>query len=69
MSQTEIEKARQFLTKVSQLASKYKLPIFAVTSGASITINRGSCDAVREARKNHIRRELKQGYNPFETGN
>ncbi len=69
MTQIEIEKVRQFLTEVSQLASKYKLPIFAVTNGASITINSSSCDAVREARKNHIKWELKQGYDPFETWN
>lgn len=31
LTQIEIEKARQFLTEVSQLAYRYKLPVFAVT--------------------------------------
>ena len=69
LSQIEIEKARQFLTEVSQLASKYELHIFAVTRGVSITVDSNSCETVQNARENHIEWKLKQGYDPFETWN
>ena len=46
MARIEIEKVRQFLTEVSQLSYKYKLPVFTVTKGASITVDSNLCDAV-----------------------
>ncbi len=50
--------AREFCYKVKVLAEKYNLPFFVVTDGASATSN-NSCDAVKNARDNHIEWEMK----------
>ncbi|MCX4364523.1 MAG: hypothetical protein OSJ70_01935 [Bacilli bacterium] len=59
------EKAREFVSKVRELAAEYDLPFFIVTDGASATSNNG-CEAVRVARDNHIKYELSKGYDPYE---
>lgn len=61
----ELEKARQFCKEVKELAKKYDLPFFVVTSGASATSN-NNCEAVRNARENHIKWELENQFNPYE---
>ncbi len=59
------EKAREFVSKVRELAAEYNLPFFIVTDGASATSNNG-CEAVKVARDNHIKYELSKGYDPYE---
>ena len=54
MKQEDINKARDFCKEVKELAHKYELPFFVVTDGASATSNNG-CEAVRNARENHIK--------------
>lgn len=61
----KIQVARQFCKEVKELAEKYQLPCFVVTDGASATSNNG-CEAVRNARDNHIRWEEENGFNPYE---
>lgn len=60
-----INKAREFCEKVRELAKEYSLPFFIVTEGASATSNNG-CEAVRNARENHIKWEKEKGFNPYE---
>lgn len=59
------EKAREFCKEVRKLAEKYELPFFVVTDGASATMNNG-CEAVRNARENHIKWEEENGHDPNE---
>ena len=59
------EKAREFVSKVRELAKEYDLPFFVVTNGASATSNNG-CDAVRNAREAHIKWEKENGEDPYE---
>lgn len=61
----KIEKARQFCQEVKELATKYNLPFFVVTDGASATSNNG-CIAVKNARDNHIKWETENGYDPYD---
>lgn len=61
----KITKAREFCQKVKELASVYELPFFVVTDGASATSNNG-CEAVKNARDNHIRWEEEHGFDPNE---
>ncbi len=61
----KIKKARDFCEKVRVLAQKYDLPYFVVTDGASSTRNFG-CEAVKNARDNHIKWEKANGHNPYE---
>ena len=61
----KLSKAREFCTKVKELASVYDLPFFVVTDGASATSNNG-CEAVKNARDNHIKWELANGHDPYE---
>ncbi len=61
----ELDKARKFCSEVKELAKKYNLPFFVVTDGASATSNNG-CEAVKNARDNHIKWELDNGYDPYE---
>lgn len=61
----KIEKAREFCKEVKELAKKYKLPFFVVTDGASATNNNG-CEAVKNARDNHIKWEQKNNFDPNE---
>lgn len=68
MREKEIEnknKARMFCHEVKELAKKYDLPFFVVTNGASATSNK-NCEAVRNARDNHIKWEKENGYDPYE---
>lgn len=58
-------KARKFCKEVKELAQQYNLPFFLVTDGASATSNNG-CEAVKNARENHIQWELKNNYDPYE---
>jgi hypothetical protein len=60
-----VEKAREFCKEVKELAKKYDLPFFVVTDGASAISNNG-CAAVKNARDNHIKWEIENGYDPYE---
>lgn len=60
-----IQRARDFLQRFADEAAKEKLPLFAVTEGASITRNNGSA-AVRAARKAHAAWEREHGGDPNE---
>nr|DAK78081.1 MAG TPA: hypothetical protein [Caudoviricetes sp.] len=51
-------KAKQFVDDVGVIAKKYRLPVFVVTDGASLTDNNG-CEAVEHARAAHKDWELK----------
>lgn len=62
------EKAREFCSKVRMLAAEYNLPFFVVTDGASATGNNG-CEAVKNARLNHIKWEMEHKYDPYEDWN
>ncbi len=62
------EKAREFCSKVRMLAAEYNLPFFVVTDGASATVNNG-CEAVKNARLNHIKWEMEHKYDPYEDWN
>ena len=66
MEENEINKAREFCLEVKKLANKYNLPFFVVTKGASLTSN-DNCAAVKNARESHIKWELENNYDPFET--
>ena len=63
--EVKIEKAREFCQKVKELAKEYDLSFFVVTEGVSATSNNG-CEAVKNARDNHIKWELERGSNPYE---
>lgn len=65
LNDNKIEKAREFCKRVKELAKEYELPFFIVTDGASATSNNG-CEAVKNARDNHIEWELKNNYDPYE---
>ena len=60
-----LERARSFCMEVRELASKYNLPFFVVTEGASATSNNGS-EAVSNSRNSHIKWEEEHGFNPYE---
>ena len=59
------KKAREFCQKVKELAKEYNLSFFVVTEGAS-AINNNGCEAVKNARDNHIKWELEHNSNPYE---
>ncbi len=59
------QKARKFCKEVKELAKKYDLPFFVVTDGASCISNNG-CEAVKNARDNHILWEKKHNFDPYE---
>lgn len=63
--QDKIKKAREFCDKVRKLANEYDLPFFIVTDGVSATSNNG-CEAVKNARDNHIKWELENKFDPSE---
>lgn len=65
MKNNKIELAREFCSKVKELAKEYDLPFFVVTDGASATINNG-CEAVKNAREYHIKWEQKHDFDPYE---
>lgn len=62
---SDLEKAREFVSKVKELAKEYNLPFFIVTDGASAISNNG-CEAVRHAREEHIKWEKEHGEDPNE---
>ena len=64
----EKTKPQQFCEEVTNLAQKYNLPFFIVTKGASATSNNG-CEAVKNARDNHIKWENDHGFDPNEDWN
>lgn len=59
------EISRKFCNEVRKLAEKYQVPFFVVTDGASAISNNG-CEAVKNARDNHIKWELEHGGDPNE---
>ena len=65
MKNEKIEKAREFCQKVKELAKEYDLSFFVVTEGASMVNNNG-CEAVKNARDNHVKWELEHNSNPYE---
>lgn len=65
MNNEKIKKAREFLKEVKKISKKYDLPFFIVTDGASLTSN-NNCEAVKNARNNHIKWEKEHGYDPYE---
>ena len=56
-------KAQKFCAQVKKLAQKYELPCFAVTEGASATLNQ-NCEAVAHARRAHIQWEKEHKIDP-----
>lgn len=64
-SNEKLESARKFCMDVRNIAEKYDLPFFVVTDGASATKNNG-CQAVKNARDNHIKWEKENGFDPDE---
>ncbi len=64
-SENNLIKARAFCSEVEKISKKYNLEYFFVTEGASST-KVENCDAVRNARNNHIEWEKENGYNPNE---
>lgn len=63
--ENKVIKAREFCKKVQILAKEYNLPFFLVTDGASSTNNFG-CEAVKNARENHIKWEKENGFDSDE---
>lgn len=61
----KLEKARAFCREVRELASKYDLPFFVVTDGASAT-HTMNCEAVKTARENHKQWEIEHNFDPKE---
>ena len=61
---SKINKAREFCKRVKDMAKEYDLSFFVVTEGASATSNNG-CEAVKNARDNHIKWELEHNFNPY----
>ena len=60
-----MNKAREFVSDVLEMAKQRGLNCFVVTDGASGTTNRGS-NAVANARKSHMKWEIENGFNPKE---
>lgn len=58
-----MNKEQEFCNEIKKLAYKYKLNVFAVTDGASITVNRNS-KIVKYHREKHKEWELDNGLNP-----
>ena len=61
----DIKSAREFVSKVGELAKKYDANYFIVTDGASGIHNNGN-PAVRNAREKHIEWERKNNFDPDE---
>ena len=61
----DIKSAREFVSKVGELAKKYDANYFIVTDGASGIHNNGN-PAVRNAREKQIEWERKHGFDPDE---
>jgi RNase P/RNase MRP subunit p30 len=58
-----LNKTIEFTKEVIKLSKKYDLPFFFVTDGASATNNK-SCEAIRNARENHIKWEIENEIDP-----
>ena len=65
MKNKNVNKSKEFCQKVKELAKEYNLSFFLVTEGASITSN-NNCEAVKNARDNHIKWELEHNLDPYE---
>lgn len=65
MPNEKILKSRKLCQEVKELASKYNLEFFFITEGASCC-NIKTNEAVRHARKEHEKWEIKNGFNPEE---
>ena len=61
----DVKKSREFIREVDKLAKKYGVNYFIVTDGASKISNNGN-PAVKHARDEHIKWELKNNSDPFE---
>ncbi len=61
----DLNKSREFVKEVKDLAKKYNLPVFVVTDGASGYSNNGN-KAVKHARDSHIEYEKSIGADPYE---
>lgn len=61
----DVELAKEFLTKVRELADGYGLNFFCVTDGASAISNNGN-PAVENARQAQIDWEIENGFDPNE---
>lgn len=60
-----MDKVREFISDVLNMAKERGLNCFVVSDGASGYTNNGS-EAVRHARECHIRWEQEHGYDPYE---
>ena len=65
MEEKKITNAKEFCQKVKELAKEYDLSFFLVTEGASAVSNNG-CEAIKNARDNHIKWELEHNLDPYE---
>lgn len=59
----DIIKAREFISKVQELAKEMNLNVFVITDGASGYSNNGS-EAIRHARLAHEEWEKAKGFDP-----
>lgn len=60
------KEARSFCSEVKELAKKYNLDFFVVTEGASSYSCSKNTEAVKEARKSHVKWESSKGFDPLE---
>ena len=65
MRDINVDKVREFLNDVNDLANTYGVNYFIVTDGASRISNNGN-EAVKSARDAHIKWELDHGHDPYE---
>jgi tagatose-1,6-bisphosphate aldolase len=61
-------KSRAFIEEIKKLASKYELPFFIVTAGASAYSNNG-VEAIKHARESHKEWERQHGLDPDDDWN
>ena len=61
MNKKDLEKAREFVMEVRELARKYDLNYFVVTDGFSGINNNGNA-AVKNARDAHVKWEKENGF-------
>ena len=58
-------RSQKFMADIRKLAEAYDLPVFAVTDGASVTINRDS-PVIRRMREYHKKWEVSVGLDVYE---
>lgn len=63
---SNIDNSRAFIREVKELANKYGVNFFIVTDGASAISNNGN-PAVKHARDEHVKWELENGSDPYES--